>query len=198
MVIEHKYINCKHVLLRTPSYDKGDNLLVSYARWKGIMLICEGIFFLLGLFILITGKFKITGGRTVIGPRARVAGFILLLPGPLALSLGLIVGATAPNLAQWQQTVANLSIVEFFFIVGALLLAVIIGITAPTNETISRDLQFMPDILTVSEAARYVRATETDILQMIVSGQLKAVKIGGDYRISKEVLNTIFKPQEPS
>lgn len=161
-----------------------------------MLLICEGIFFFLGLFIIFTGKFKLTRGRTVISPRARVAGFILLLPGPLALGMGLIVGVTTPNPFELQQAVANLTIVEFFFVVGALLIALIIGITAPATETISRNLEFVPDILTVSEAARYVRANETDILQMIVTGQLKAVQIGGDYRISKEALNAIFKPQK--
>ncbi|WP_289460499.1 helix-turn-helix domain-containing protein, partial [Klebsiella pneumoniae] len=43
----------------------------------------------------------------------------------------------------------------------------------------------MPDIMTLSEAAAYMRVGEQDVLDAINSGELKARKIGSNYRISK-------------
>ena len=46
-----------------------------------------------------------------------------------------------------------------------------------------------PDIMTVSEAAAYMRVGEEDVLETIKSGQLKAKKIGSSYRISKTAVD---------
>jgi excisionase family DNA binding protein len=47
----------------------------------------------------------------------------------------------------------------------------------------------VPDIMTVAEAAAYMRVSEQDILDSINSGELKARKIGSDYRISKSAID---------
>ena len=44
--------------------------------------------------------------------------------------------------------------------------------------------------MTLAEAAQYMRVTEQDILAIIQSGELKAKKIGADYRISKKAIDT--------
>lgn len=44
----------------------------------------------------------------------------------------------------------------------------------------------VPDIMTLSEAAAYLRAGEEEVLAAITAGQLKAKKIGTSYRISKQ------------
>jgi len=46
-----------------------------------------------------------------------------------------------------------------------------------------------PDIMTLSEAAAYMRVGEQDVLDAITSGQLKAKKIGTSYRISKQAID---------
>jgi excisionase family DNA binding protein len=46
-----------------------------------------------------------------------------------------------------------------------------------------------PDILTLSEAAAYMRVGEEDVLEVIKSGELKAKKIGSSYRISKQAID---------
>jgi excisionase family DNA binding protein len=46
-----------------------------------------------------------------------------------------------------------------------------------------------PDIMTLSEAAAYIRVGEEDILEAIKAGQLKAKKIGSSYRISKQAID---------
>jgi excisionase family DNA binding protein len=47
----------------------------------------------------------------------------------------------------------------------------------------------VPDIMTLSEAAAYMRVGEEDMLSVIQSGELKAKKIGTSYRISKKAVD---------
>ncbi len=44
-------------------------------------------------------------------------------------------------------------------------------------------------VMTLSEAAAYMRVGEEDVLEVIKSGELKAKKIGSSYRISKEAID---------
>ena len=46
-----------------------------------------------------------------------------------------------------------------------------------------------PDIMTLSEAAAYMRVGEEDVLEVINSGELKAKKIGSSYRVSKQAID---------
>jgi excisionase family DNA binding protein len=46
----------------------------------------------------------------------------------------------------------------------------------------------MPDVMTPSEAAGFLKVSEEDVLAAINAGDLKARKIGSAYRISKESL----------
>jgi excisionase family DNA binding protein len=47
----------------------------------------------------------------------------------------------------------------------------------------------VPDIMTLSEAAAYMRVGEEDVLAVIQSDELKAKKIGSSYRISKKAID---------
>ena len=46
-----------------------------------------------------------------------------------------------------------------------------------------------PEIMTLSEAALYMRVGEEDVLEVIQAGELKAKKIGSSYRISKKAVD---------
>jgi excisionase family DNA binding protein len=46
-----------------------------------------------------------------------------------------------------------------------------------------------PDIMTLSEAAAYMRVGEEDVLEVIKSGELNAKKIGSSYRVSKQAID---------
>ena len=46
----------------------------------------------------------------------------------------------------------------------------------------------VPDVMTPSEAATYLRVAEEDVVAAIEGGQLKAKKIGNAFRVSKEAL----------
>jgi excisionase family DNA binding protein len=49
------------------------------------------------------------------------------------------------------------------------------------------------DVMTLSEAAAYMRVGEEDVLAAINSGELKAKKIGSSYRLSKEAIDAFLK-----
>jgi excisionase family DNA binding protein len=51
----------------------------------------------------------------------------------------------------------------------------------------------VPDIMSPAQAAAYLQVTEADVMQMINEGQLKAKKIGSQFRISKGVLDDFLK-----
>jgi excisionase family DNA binding protein len=51
----------------------------------------------------------------------------------------------------------------------------------------------MPDVMTPSEAATFLRVSEEDVLAAIKDGTLKAKKLGNAYRISKEALEDFLK-----
>ncbi|MFC2036923.1 SPFH domain-containing protein [Chloroflexota bacterium] len=46
-----------------------------------------------------------------------------------------------------------------------------------------------PEIMTLSEAAAYMRVGEEDVLEVIKAGELKAKKIGASYRVSKKAVD---------
>ena len=47
----------------------------------------------------------------------------------------------------------------------------------------------IPDVMTPSEAAAYLKVAEEDVVAAIKEGQIKAKKIGKAYRISREALD---------
>ena len=46
-----------------------------------------------------------------------------------------------------------------------------------------------PDVMTVAEAAAYLKVSPADVQALITGGQVKAKQIGSDFRISKKVLD---------
>lgn len=51
----------------------------------------------------------------------------------------------------------------------------------------------MPNVMTPSEAASFLKVSEEDVIAAITSGELKAKKIGNAYRISKAALEEFLK-----
>jgi excisionase family DNA binding protein len=50
----------------------------------------------------------------------------------------------------------------------------------------------VPDVMTPTEAASYLKVSEEDVVAAIEEGQIKARKIGKAYRISKEALDAFL------
>ena len=51
----------------------------------------------------------------------------------------------------------------------------------------------IPDVMTPSEAATFLKVSEEDVLAAITAGDLKARKIGSAFRISKDALQEFLK-----
>jgi excisionase family DNA binding protein len=51
----------------------------------------------------------------------------------------------------------------------------------------------LPDVMTPSEAAGFLKVSEEDVISAINAGELKARKIGSAYRISKEAIQDFLK-----
>jgi excisionase family DNA binding protein len=47
----------------------------------------------------------------------------------------------------------------------------------------------VPDVMTLEEAASYLRVTAADVQSLVDSGEIKAKKIGAQYRISREAID---------
>jgi excisionase family DNA binding protein len=51
----------------------------------------------------------------------------------------------------------------------------------------------VPDVMTPSEAAAYMKVAEEDVLAAIKAGDLKAKKIGNSFRLSRESVDAFLK-----
>jgi len=47
----------------------------------------------------------------------------------------------------------------------------------------------VPDVMTLSEAAAYLKVGEADVQGLIDGGEVKAKKIGTEFRVSKKALD---------
>jgi excisionase family DNA binding protein len=57
----------------------------------------------------------------------------------------------------------------------------------------------MDEVLTIEEAAKYLKVSEDVIRRMIKDGELRATKIRGQWRIRREAINQLFEnpPDKP-
>lgn len=49
------------------------------------------------------------------------------------------------------------------------------------------------ELLTVQEVAKILKVTTRTVYNLIARGELKATKVGGQYRISRESIDSIFE-----
>lgn len=80
--------------------------------------------------------------------------------------------------------------------IGNVLSGSLAGMTqgqAQTQPTAPAAAAGMPDIMTPSEAAGFLKVSEEDVLAAINAGELKARKIGSAYRVSKESLQEYLR-----
>lgn len=98
------------------------------------MIICEGILLILGLIGLIGGRIPIWGKKAIEGPKARVAGIILIAPMPVGICLALFVSLTGFGT---QAIHTGLSILEILmvFVSFVVVLVMAIQVPNPVEET---------------------------------------------------------------
>jgi excisionase family DNA binding protein len=61
------------------------------------------------------------------------------------------------------------------------------------GQTVGASTGAMPDVMTLEEAARYLKVSPDDVMSLITAGQLKAKQIGTQYRISKAAIEDYLK-----
>ena len=54
----------------------------------------------------------------------------------------------------------------------------------------------MMELLTVKEVARYLKTTRQQVRKMIQNGELVAVKVGREYRVTLEALSDFLDSQQ--
>jgi len=67
------------------------------------------------------------------------------------------------------------------------------GIQTPAQTPVANQSAEMPEILTPSEAATFLKVSEEDVIAAITAGDLKAKKLGNAYRISKSAIEEFLK-----
>jgi excisionase family DNA binding protein len=63
------------------------------------------------------------------------------------------------------------------------------GATQPQGQQASAGAAAAPDVMTLPEAAAYLKVSEADVQGLVDSGDVKAKKIGSEIRISKKTLD---------
>jgi excisionase family DNA binding protein len=155
-------------------------------------LICEGIMLVTGIFMLITGRFNM-GQVKAKGDNVRLAGGILLLPLICGFLLGLsIAGQVQARTFFGSNLFWTVTIIEYLMIIGAALISGTIVYNARNTDVTSESGSLptaTPNVLTLREAAVYLRVSEEQVNELINSGQLPAVKVGYDYRIARQAID---------
>ncbi len=77
--------------------------------------------------------------------------------------------------------------------IGSAIQQSLAGMGKPAGEAAAAATASMPDVMSPSEAATYLKVSEEDILAAIKTGDLKAKKIGSAFRISKSAIETFLK-----
>lgn len=169
------------------------------------MLICEVILIVLGGYMLLSGRIDV-GGVHASGRNVRLAGAVLMAP----LAFGAVSAPLFWTISGGRITTDLLltaACVELLVVLGAVSIASqlvrqahIEGGGADTlaqpsffprahASPASHASQNVPTIMTVSEAAAYLRVSEQDVLDLIERGKLPAARVGSEYRIARRAVD---------
>lgn len=173
------------------------------------------IAFIVGVVLLFKGSFRL-GNRQVERPQARAIAFSLIAPLVIVFCVYMTM---APNYVQFNNdgtfsfsveaidqmlgSLATLELITVMIAVGLSLFTIYgspqttEGEGQPVKPTASPFSSpsmpsHVPDIMTVAEAATYLRVSEAEVLQLIDAGKLGAARIGGTYRIAKIAVDDLL------
>lgn len=161
------------------------------------------ITFGIGLILFFRNGFQL-GNRSVTRQQSRSIGLILMAPLVIEFCVSSMLvynyvqfeddGSFSISPDAFDSIVGTLSTIELIAVVSAIGLAIYMIYGRPPASSppemsspvqSSRPLQHPPDIMTVAEAAAYMRVTESEVMKLIEEGRLGAAKIGNSYRIAK-------------
>lgn len=166
--------------------------------------------FVVGLVILFKGGFRL-GSRVISFAQSRTLAMMLMAPLVLAVCANLVLflnnsdvlmsmvdesGEVNFDAAAFNNILNYASSIELALVIGALVLVGFTLYNAPKGVPLvppqprqggapaSVPLK-APDIMTVAEAAAYMRLSESEVLTLIEEGRLGAAKIGNSFRIAR-------------
>jgi len=152
--------------------------------------MCSDISFLLGLVLLIKGRFRVSN-REVPKRIGRIVGLVLMSP-PLitAIYVFLVVG---PRGIFDEAVLVNIAFVQIASLLLALSVAGYLVFSLP--QTASSTFPQSPAtprynaVMTPAEVADYLRISEFEVIALIEEGKLPAARIGGEYRIARSAVD---------
>lgn len=196
--------------------------------------MCSGITFLVGLFLLFKGEFRVSN-RWIPSQQGRTIGLILMAPfvigicaGALLLpsAIGAVGQTTDMDALMASPQVSQIVLIEFGALIVALGLTIYAIMSVPPSEAGMRtpsppapprpmgrqpgshpletersSSPFAPpprpaptappppDIMTVEQAATYLGVTPAEIMNLIETSQLGAVRAGGSYLIARSAVD---------
>jgi len=113
-----------------------------------MILVLEIVMAIMGIKALVKGKLQMTGSKVVTGGAARVLGFIMLTPAPIAIAIGLVIVIAANPADPEKFTDDNmlmLALVEAAVVIGILILTAVLCSMlgkSPDEKWQSRDNDF--------------------------------------------------------
>jgi excisionase family DNA binding protein len=171
------------------------------------------IAFLTGLILLIRGQFRVSS-RLIPANRARTMGIILMSPFLLQFCISFVLvsnimnvlpdGTVSINQNDFYETVDSLNVLQAIAVaIASGIVIYMIYATPPsagmpvaggTSYTPSNAAQSsVHDILTVPEAAAYLRVSEAEVMGLIDDGKLPAARIGDSFRIARIAIDDFLK-----
>lgn len=172
------------------------------------------IAFLIGAVLYFRGRVSLGNFRAE-GRHVRVAGLVLMFPSTFTFLVSLFTGVLfAGNFNALVVLIQVLALVEFSFLITSAMVAYIL-IAAPAGAprlpgilgqiqseradeqpTQPRAPEQFPSIMSVEQAARYLRKSEADILALIEAGKLGAARVNYSYRIARRSLDELLQARE--
>jgi len=163
--------------------------------------MCSGIAFFFGLFLFFRGQL-IINNRVIPQNRTRMIGIALMSP--------LVVGFLAGSIVAQSGRVIDFDTLQTLALIEIVALIIAIGVvyylisSTPPSETIpvppmrpfappTAVQPSVPDILTVPEAAAYLRVSEEEVMRLIDEGKLPAARIGDSFRIARIAIDDFLK-----
>lgn len=166
--------------------------------------MCSGLALFVGIFLLLRGQLVINN-RVIPPKRTRLIALILMSPFVIGLIAGMLM--VTPGSTISFDTLQNAAFIELIALIIAFVLVVYLVTSTPPSETKPYMQQHplgqptpmqsmptrVPDILTVAEAAAYLRVSEAEVMRLIDEGKLAAARIGDSYRIARIAIDDFMQ-----
>ncbi|MFQ3568149.1 MAG: helix-turn-helix domain-containing protein [Aggregatilineales bacterium] len=184
--------------------------------------MCSGAAFIIGIALLIRGRFTFND-RAVPPEKTRIIAFVLMLPLLVGFCAGLFVLPSMTGTLD-LETLQTAAFIEFLAFVAAIVgVAYLIASVPPgtsSGDQPAKDeeakrfepfqpfqpqmpqpppvLDALPKVLSVEQAAAYLRRTPAEVLALIEQGKLPAARDSSGYQIARIALEDYLSEQQNS